>query len=74
MKISEMIKSLKYQLDTYGDDDVNIIWDKHPQLSADNIFFSRVISGYDADFSPDKVNKNKPDKERDGFFIMNYPY
>jgi len=77
MKISEWIKDLQWQLDTYGDADVRVCWERHDQLDANNVFFSRVIGNYEcSNTKTDKEIKELKDKptDNDGLWIQNFPY
>lgn len=72
MKISKFIENLKWQLETYGDAEVKIDWESHPQIDDDRIFFNRVIGNYNMETSPDK--KDLEPEEGDALWFRNYPY
>ena len=74
MKISEFIKNLEWQIETYGDAELRICWDRHEQLKYEDVFFSRVIGGHE---NIDKLVTEELNKELtndEGLWIQNFPY
>lgn len=75
MKISELIKSLQWEIETYGDAEVRVDWNKHKQIDEKTIFINRVIGNYEMleNFTKEELS-NMKSTESDGLWIQNYPY
>lgn len=73
MRISEMLKHLEYQLETYGDADIHVDWELSKKGNEDYIHFERII-GNTIMTGLDKDNTEAEFKGGDGLHITNYPY